>query len=78
MTQRPFKLFATLVVVSSVLEGKAWAQEAPRSFATQNGLLSDERFDAARRAFEEIETPATGLGAHFNESSSPGATLRPT
>ena len=77
MTHHPFRLFATLVVLTSVLEATAWAQEAPRSFEAQNGLLSDERFDAARGEFEEIETPATGLGAHFNDSSCAACHLAP-
>jgi CxxC motif-containing protein (DUF1111 family) len=52
-----------------MLASAAWAQEAPQSFAEQNGSLSPERFAAAREAFEEVRTPAAGLGTHFNDSS---------
>ena len=77
MSHRAIRLFAVIVVVSSVLEAKAWADEALRSFEVQNGLLSAEQFDAARNAFEEIETPATGLGVHFNASSCAACHLAP-
>ena len=47
----------------------AWSQEAPQSFEGQNGLLPQKQFDVALDAFKEVETPAKGLGIHFNESS---------
>jgi len=49
-----------LVVQAGVLVVFAlnlWSQEAPQSFDSQNGLLSQQQFIAARKAFEEIETP---------------------
>jgi CxxC motif-containing protein (DUF1111 family) len=49
--------------------------EAPRSFESQNGFLSRKEFDKAREAFEEVETPAKGLGIHFNEKSCAGCHL---
>ena len=77
MTDHSFRLLAALILFTSVLGAKAWTQEAPRSFEEQNGLLSDEQFDAARSAFEEIETPATGLGTHFNDNSCAACHLAP-
>jgi CxxC motif-containing protein (DUF1111 family) len=59
-------LFACVIVV---LGANAWAQEAPLSFASQNGLLSPQQFEEARAAFEKAETPENGLGIHFNENS---------
>jgi CxxC motif-containing protein (DUF1111 family) len=76
------KFFRPLVVCAGVLAMLTvdlWSQEAPQSFASQNGLLSQQQFIEARKAFEEIETPQKGLGIHFNEAScaachvSPGA-----
>jgi CxxC motif-containing protein (DUF1111 family) len=52
-----------------VLTANLWSQEAPESFDSQNGLLSQKQFLEARQAFEEIETPQKGLGIHFNEAS---------
>jgi CxxC motif-containing protein (DUF1111 family) len=46
-----------------------WTQEAPRSFMSQNGLLTPQQFNEAKQAFEHVLTPADGLGTHFNESS---------
>jgi CxxC motif-containing protein (DUF1111 family) len=60
---------AIAVMISVALATNGKADEAAASFEAQNGFLSPERFAEARRAFEEIETPATGLGIHFNESS---------
>ena len=72
MVSRLFKPFAILAVVLTDFCANGWAQEAPQSFESQNGLLPQKQFDAARAAFEEVETPATGLGIHFNESSCAG------
>lgn len=66
------------VMVFDLVGAIALAQEAPLSFDEQNGLLSDERFEAARRAFEEVETPASGLGIHFNASSCAECHLPPS
>src|SRR5262245_41243004 len=55
--------------VLAVLAVNLWSQEAPQSFDSQNGLLSQQHFIEARKAFEEIETPQKGLGIHFNETS---------
>ncbi|PYT62434.1 MAG: hypothetical protein DMG46_00905 [Acidobacteria bacterium] len=65
--------FPRLLVVQAgvlvVLAMNLWSQEAPQSFDSQNGLLSQQQFIEARKAFEEIETPEKGLGIHFNEAS---------
>jgi CxxC motif-containing protein (DUF1111 family) len=66
---RPALLTATMTTALGLFELSALAQEAPRSFDEQIGFLSDERFEAAREAFEEIETPESGLGVHFNARS---------
>ena len=63
------KLLAVQAAVLAVLAVNLWSQEAPQSFDSQNGLLSQQQFIEARRAFEEIETQAKGLGIHFNEAS---------
>jgi CxxC motif-containing protein (DUF1111 family) len=55
----------------------AWTQDAPGSFEVQNGSLPPKTFDAAKQAFEEVQTPATGLGIHFNESSCARCHLAP-
>jgi CxxC motif-containing protein (DUF1111 family) len=55
--------------IFAALTSNVWSQEAPQSFEGQNGLLSQKQFLAAREAFEEVETPAKGLGIHFNDVS---------
>jgi CxxC motif-containing protein (DUF1111 family) len=57
------------VVLFTALAANAWPQQAPQSFDSQNGLLSQKQFLEAVAAFQEIETPADGLGIHFNETS---------
>ena len=77
------KIFAVQICVLGVLTVNLWSQEAPQGFDSQNGLLSQQQFLEAREAFEEIETPAKGLGIHFNEAScaachrAPGPKLLP-
>jgi len=67
---QPVHLLDTAAVLAPNASGRnVSAQEASKSFELQNGLLSTKQFDAAQEAFEEVETPATGLGTHFNESS---------
>jgi CxxC motif-containing protein (DUF1111 family) len=46
-----------------------WSQEAKQGFEYQNGLLPQRQFEQALAAFKEVETPAKGLGTHFNENS---------
>jgi CxxC motif-containing protein (DUF1111 family) len=67
MVSKYFKpvLFATLMGLGANI----WSQDAPRSFQYQNGLLPQKQFDGALAAFKEVETPAKGLGIHFNENS---------
>ena len=55
----------------------AWTQDAPGSFELQNGFLSPKQFDAAKQDFEEVQTPKTGLGIHFNDSSCAHCHLAP-
>jgi len=55
----------------------AWTQAAPPSFELQNGLLPPKTFEAAKQAFEEVETPKKGLGIHFNETSCAHCHLAP-
>jgi CxxC motif-containing protein (DUF1111 family) len=55
----------------------AWTQDAPGSFELQNGFLPQKQFDAAKQSFEEVQTPTTGLGIHFNESSCAHCHLAP-
>src|SRR5262245_48363892 len=69
MINKLFKLVAVLAIGLTALSADGCPQEAPQSFELQNGLLSQKRFDAAKEAFEEVETPQRGLGVHFNESS---------
>src|SRR5262245_48105940 len=69
MAFRLFKLLAVQAGVFAVLTMNLWSQEAPQSFESQNGLLSQQQFLEARQAFEEVETPAKGLGIHFNDVS---------
>ena len=73
--------FPRLLVVQAgvlvVLTVNLWSQEAPQSFDSQNGLLSQQQFIEARKAFEEIETPEKGLGIHFNEASCAACHLAP-
>jgi hypothetical protein len=79
MVRRLTRLVVVQAGVLAVLTVNLWSQEAPQSFVSQNGSLSQRQFDVARKAFEEIETPEKGLGIHFNEAScaichvSPGA-----
>ena len=75
MVIRLFKPFPVLVLLLTVLSTNGWPQEAPQSFESQNGLVSKKQFDEAREAFEEVETPAKGLGIHFNETSCAGCHL---
>src|SRR5205823_14255419 len=63
------RLLVVQAGVLVVLAMNLWSQEAPQSFDSQNGLLSQQQFIEARKAFEEIETPEKGLGIHFNEAS---------
>ena len=56
-------------LILTVLSANAWAQEAPRSFETQNGLLPQKQFDEALQTFKEVKTAGKGLGIHFNEAS---------
>src|SRR5262249_19109632 len=58
-----------LALVLMALTANAWSQEAPRSFESQNGLLPQKQFEEALETFREVETPAKGLGIHFNEAS---------
>ena len=69
MNCKLFKLVVVLAIGIMSLSADGSPQEAPQSFELQNGLLSQEQFDAAQEAFEEVETPKEGLGVHFNESS---------
>jgi CxxC motif-containing protein (DUF1111 family) len=69
MVSRLPKLLAVQASVLAVLSANLWSQEAPQSFDSQNGMLSQQLFAEARAAFEEIETPENGLGIHFNEAS---------
>ena len=55
----------------------AWTQDAPPSFELQNGFLPQKQFDAAKQAFEEVQTTTTGLGIHFNETSCAHCHLAP-
>jgi CxxC motif-containing protein (DUF1111 family) len=83
MVMRLPKLLAVQAGVLIVMAANLWSQEAPQSFEAQNGLLAQQQFLEALRAFEEVETPAKGLGIHFNEAScaachvSPGAKRLP-
>src|SRR5262249_8976064 len=68
MISRVFKFVSlSTFVICSV--ANAWSQEAPQSFERQNGFLPQKQFDVALDTFKEVETPAKGLGIHFNESS---------
>jgi hypothetical protein len=58
-----------LALVFISLTANSWSQEAPRSFDAQNGLLPQKQFEEALDTFKEVETPAKGLGIHFNEAS---------
>ena len=71
------KLFKTVVLFMALLAGRAngWSQEARQSFESQNGLLPEKQFAAALATFREVETPAKGLGIHFNETSCAGCHL---
>ncbi len=72
MVSKLLKPFAILAIVLTAFCANGWPQEAPRSFTSQNGFLSQKQFDEARSEFEEVETPASGLGIHFNETSCAG------
>jgi CxxC motif-containing protein (DUF1111 family) len=69
MLSRCLERVAVLTLALTTLCVNGWPQEAPRGFSSQNGLLSVQQFDEARRAFELVLTPADGLGSHFNETS---------
>lgn len=69
MKLRILTLSPTFVAGLVVLGAFGCANEAPRSFDQQNGLLSTGEFDDAQEAFAEVETAQDGLGVHFNDSS---------
>jgi CxxC motif-containing protein (DUF1111 family) len=71
------RLLAVQVSVLVVVSVNLWSQEAPQSFDSQNGFLSQQQFAEARKTFEEVETPAKGLGIHFNEASCAACHLAP-
>jgi CxxC motif-containing protein (DUF1111 family) len=71
------KLLAVQAGVLMILAVNLWSQEAPQSFDSQNGLLTQQQFTEARKTFEEVETPAKGLGIHFNEASCAACHLAP-
>jgi CxxC motif-containing protein (DUF1111 family) len=71
------RLLAVQVSVLVVVSTNLWSQEAPQSFDSQNGFLSQQQFTEARKTFEEVETPAKGLGIHFNEASCAACHLAP-
>src|SRR5215831_8562 len=71
------RLLVVQAGVLVVLAVNLWSQEAPQSFDSQNGLLSTQQFTEARKTFEEVETPAKGLGIHFNEASCAACHLAP-
>jgi len=78
MISKLSKLVAVLTIALMALSADGCPQEAPQSFVLQNGLLSQQQFDAAQEAFEEVETPQRGLGVHFNESSCLGCHAPPS
>ena len=62
----------TILLGAAVLRGLAatGAQEPPSGFDDlTNGFVTQAEFDAARLKFEEIETPAAGLGPMYNAPS---------
>jgi CxxC motif-containing protein (DUF1111 family) len=69
MVIRRLRFLALQSGVLAVFATTLWSQEAPQSFDSQNGLLTQPQFLEARKAFEETETPAKGLGIHFNDTS---------
>jgi CxxC motif-containing protein (DUF1111 family) len=71
------RLLAVQVSVLVVVSMNLWSQEAPQSFDSQNGFLSQQQFTEVRKTFEEVETPAKGLGIHFNEASCAACHLAP-
>lgn len=77
MRYRSYCALTAILLAIWTLAPALWADEAPQSFESQIGLLSTQRFEAARRAFEETETPATGLGTHFNADSCAACHLAP-
>jgi CxxC motif-containing protein (DUF1111 family) len=78
MINKLFKLVAVLAIGLMTLSADGCPEEAPQSFEVQNGFLSQKHFDAAKDAFEEIETPEGGLGVHFNEGSCLGCHAPPS
>src|SRR5262245_46514056 len=68
MFARVFKPTVSAIALMGLITN-GWSQEAPRSFDTQNGLLPNKQFNAALETFKEVETPAKGLGIHFNDTS---------
>jgi CxxC motif-containing protein (DUF1111 family) len=71
------RLLAVQVSVLVFVSMNLWSQEAPQSFDSQNGFLSQQQFTQVRKTFEEVETPAKGLGIHFNEASCAACHLAP-
>ncbi len=69
MVIRRLRFLALQAGVLALFATTLWSQEAPQSFDSQNGLLTQPQFLEARKAFEETETPAKGLGIHFNDTS---------
>src|SRR4029078_4419075 len=69
MAKRLPRLLTVQAGILAVFAVNLWSQEAPQSFESQNGLLSQQQFIDARKAFDEIETPQHGLGIHFNATS---------
>jgi CxxC motif-containing protein (DUF1111 family) len=69
MINKLLKGFTIIVLSIATFGASGCPQQAPQSFTAQNGLLSQKQFDAAKEAFEEVESAEDGLGIHFNESS---------
>src|SRR3954469_11588982 len=69
MVIRRLRFLALQAGVLALFAATLWSQEAPQSFDSQNGLLTQPQFLEVRKAFEETETPAKGLGIHFNDTS---------
>jgi CxxC motif-containing protein (DUF1111 family) len=77
MANRISNVVALSAFVLACFYSNGWTQDAPGSFEVQNGFLPPKTFEAAKQAFEEVQTPATGLGIHFNESSCARCHLAP-
>src|SRR5262245_50817679 len=77
MRNRTANFVALSAFVLACFCSTAWTQDAPGSFELQNGFLPQKTFDAAKQAFEEVQTPAAGLGVHFNETSCAHCHLAP-